>query len=101
MRGLFIGHPSGSAMPLVWAHAEYIKLCRSLLDGEILDRPPQTVPRYLKEKVISGHIIWRFNNKLRAMPAGRTLRVETLARSGSMGRNELLGHLSRLMALER
>ena len=29
-RGLFIGHPSGSAMPLVWAHAEYVKLCRSL-----------------------------------------------------------------------
>ena len=24
-RGLFIGHASGSAMPLVWAHAEYVK----------------------------------------------------------------------------
>ena len=33
-RELFIGHASGSAMPLVWAHAEYLKLCRSLLDGE-------------------------------------------------------------------
>jgi glucoamylase len=78
-RGLFVGHPSGSAMPLVWAHAEYIKLCRSLLDGKIFDRPPQTVQRYLEEKVTSGHIIWRFNNKVRAMPAGRTLRVETRA----------------------
>jgi glucoamylase len=29
--------------------------------------------------VASGHIIWRFNNKVRAMPAGRTLRVETRA----------------------
>ena len=27
-RALFIGNPSGSAMPLVWAHAEYVKLCR-------------------------------------------------------------------------
>ena len=78
-RGLFIGHASGSAMPLVWAHAEYIKLCRSLLDGEIFDRPPQTVQRYLVEKVTSRHIIWRFNNKVRAMPPGRILRVETLA----------------------
>ena len=77
-RGLFIGHASGSAMPLVWAHAEYIKLCRSLLDGEVFDRPPQTVQRYLEEKVTSGHIIWRFNNKVRAMPPGRTLRIETL-----------------------
>jgi glucoamylase len=78
-RGLFLGHASGSAMPLVWAHAEYIKLCRSLLDLEVFDRPPQTVQRYLTEKVTSGHIIWRFNNKVRAMPPGRTLRVETLA----------------------
>jgi glucoamylase len=77
-RGLFIGHPSGSAMPLVWAHAEYVKLCRSLQDGEIFDRPPQPVQRYLVEKTTSPHIIWRFNNKIRAMPAGRTLRVETL-----------------------
>ena len=78
-RGLFIGHASGSAMPLVWAHAEYVKLCRSLQDGEIFDRPPQTVQRYLVEKVTSRHIIWRFNNKVRAMPPGRTLRIETLA----------------------
>jgi len=76
-RELFLGHGSGSAMPLVWAHAEYIKLCRSLRDGEIFDRPPQTVQRYLVEKATSRHISWRFNNKLRAMPPGRILRVET------------------------
>ena len=46
-RELFLGHPSGSAMPLVWAHAEYLKLCRSLFDGHVFDRPPQTVERYL------------------------------------------------------
>ncbi len=76
-RELFLGHGSGSAMPLVWAHAEYLKLCRSLRDGEIFDRPPQTVQRYLVEKTTSRHISWRFNNKLRAMPPGRILRVET------------------------
>jgi glucoamylase len=78
-RELFMGHPSGSAMPLVWAHAEYVKLRRSLYDGAIFDRPPQTVQRYLVEKTSSARISWRFNNKLRSMPAGRTLRVETLA----------------------
>jgi glucoamylase len=31
--------------------------------------------------VTSGHIVWRFNNKVRAMPPGRTLRVETRAPS--------------------
>jgi glucoamylase len=78
-RELFNGHASGSAMPLVWAHAEYLKLCRSLRDGEIFDRPPQTVQRYLLKKTTSPHISWRFNNKVRTMPAGRILRVETLA----------------------
>ena len=77
-RGLFLGHASGSAMPLVWAHAEYLKLCRSLLDGRIFDRPPQTAERYLVQQITSDRIVWRFNNKVRAMPANRTLRVETL-----------------------
>jgi glucoamylase len=78
-RELFIGHASGSAMPLVWAHAEYLKLCRSLLESRIFDQPPQTVQRYLLQRTTSDRIIWRFNNKVRAMPANRTLRVETLA----------------------
>ena len=66
-------------MPLVWAHAEYVKLCRSLRDGGIFDRPPQTVERYLRNKTSSDRVTWRFNNKVRAMPPGKTLRVETLA----------------------
>ena len=78
-RELFLGHASGSAMPLVWAHAEYLKLCRSLFDGRVFDRPPQTVQRYLVQQTTSDRIVWRFNNKVRAMPANRTLRVETLA----------------------
>ena len=41
-RELFRGKPSGSAMPLVWAHAEHIKLLRSLADGQVYDMPPQT-----------------------------------------------------------
>jgi glucoamylase len=78
-RELLIGHPSGSAMPLVWAHAEYLKLRRSLADGEIFDRPPQTVERYLRRKTTSTRVTWRFNNKVRAISPGRTLRIETLA----------------------
>ncbi|MDQ2899845.1 MAG: hypothetical protein M3Y07_08595 [Acidobacteriota bacterium] len=53
--------PSGSAMPLVWAHAEYLKLKRSLRDGLIFDQPPQTVERYLKQKTVSPRMSWRFN----------------------------------------
>jgi len=47
-RELWVGGPTGSAMPLVWAHAEFLKLGRSLADGTIFDLPPQTVARYLR-----------------------------------------------------
>ena len=70
-RGLHFGRPSGSAMPLVWAHAEYLKLRRSLRDGRVFDLPPQTVQRYLTEKTVSPRMVWRFNHKIRSMPAGK------------------------------
>ncbi|HZY02483.1 MAG TPA: glycoside hydrolase family 15 protein, partial [Anaeromyxobacteraceae bacterium] len=76
---LFLGRPAGSAMPLVWAHAEYLKLVRSLADGRVFDTPPQPVERYQRRGTASGLVQWRFNHKVRDLPAGRTLRVETLA----------------------
>jgi glucoamylase len=78
-RELVLGRASGSAMPLVWAHAEYVKLCRSLRDRTIFDCPPQTVERYHRDRTTSHRVSWRFNNKVRAMPAGKALRIETLA----------------------
>jgi glucoamylase len=78
-RELYFGHASGSAMPLVWAHAEYLKLCRSLFDGRLFDQPPQTVERYLVQRTTSDRVVWRFNNQVRTIPANRSLRVETLA----------------------
>ncbi len=75
---LFFGRPSGSAMPLVWAHAEYVKLMRSFHDGRVFDMPPQTVQRYQVEKRVSLYSLWRHNHKIRTMKAGRILRIETL-----------------------
>jgi glucoamylase len=77
-RELQFGRPSGSAMPLVWAHAEHLKLHRALRDGRLFDLPPQTVQRYLTEKTVSARMVWRFNHKIRSMPVGKTLRIETL-----------------------
>ncbi|HUJ94586.1 MAG TPA: hypothetical protein VLW84_04915, partial [Terriglobales bacterium] len=78
-RELFLGKASGSACPLVWAHSEYIKLVRSLKDGRIFDQPPQTVKRYRVEKRQAAHCEWRFNNKCRVVPAGKTLRIAAQA----------------------
>jgi len=41
-----LGQPAGSAMPLVWAHAEYLKLLRSALDGKVFDRIDPVYERY-------------------------------------------------------
>lgn len=77
-RELFFGRPSGSAMPLTWAHAEYIKLCRSIRERRVFDLPDETVLRYLVHKTPSRHALWRFNQKVRTMPPGKLLRIETL-----------------------
>jgi len=74
-RELFFGKPSGSAMPLVWAHAEYLKLCRSLADGRIFDMPPQTAKRYSLVDKSSEITIWAFNHKIRSMNQGNILRL--------------------------
>ena len=45
-KGLFFGRSAGSAQPLVWAHAEYIKLLRSGVDGKVFDRIALVEARY-------------------------------------------------------
>jgi glucoamylase len=80
-RELFPGRPSGSAMPLVWAHAEYVKLRRSLESGHVFDLPSQTYERYVAHRNPPRFHVWRFNQKCRVIPPGRLLRVETHAAS--------------------
>jgi len=70
------GKPSGSAMPLAWAHAEHIKLLRSLADGAVFDRPPQPARRYLREKRVARVRTWRPDWRPPSIPAGRVLRLD-------------------------
>jgi glucoamylase len=57
-RRLRPGRPTGSAMPLPWAHAEFIKLAVSRSLGHPFDRPKATWDRYKGEgpqpKLFSG-----------------------------------------------
>ena len=79
-RELFTGQTSGSARPLVWAHAEFLKLRRSIADGVVFDRPPQAFARYVTAgKRTTPFAVWEFNNRIRTMKVGKILRVETLA----------------------
>jgi glucoamylase len=75
---LYLGRPSGSAMPLLWAHAEHIKLLRSLRDGAVFDMPPQTYARYVKSTPKPAPIVWRMDTKINRIAVGRMLRLEFL-----------------------
>ena len=77
--GLFRGRPSGSAMPLVWAHAEFIKLARSIALGHPIDRPEPAWRRYEGLVPTSIRATWRFSAPRASMPFGRHLRLEVLA----------------------
>jgi glucoamylase len=78
--GLKLGHPTGSAMPLVWAHAEYVKLCRSLDDKEVFDMPPAVTERYAAGSPPSvRHAAWRFGHPFNEIRRGLNLRLEVHA----------------------
>ena len=47
---MFFGRPTGGAMPLLWAHAEYIKLVRSAADGQVFDLIPEVADRYRRTR---------------------------------------------------
>jgi glucoamylase len=76
---LFFGKATGSAMPLAWAHAEYIKLCRSIKLKHVFDMPPQPRERYVEEKVCSEYEVFRFARKCKTMASGKKIRLEVFA----------------------
>ena len=76
---LFNGEATGSAMPLVWAHAEYVKLLRSLHERRVFDCPPQTLARYVASVNVPRIAQWRVAFPITTMPAGRRLRVDVIA----------------------
>jgi glucoamylase len=74
-RFLFPGKPTGSAMPLVWAHAEFIKLAISCGLDRISDRPQPVWQRYRGRRPAVTHAIWTKRFPLDEIDAGQTLCV--------------------------
>ena len=82
--GLYCGRSAGSAQPLVWAHAEYIKLLRSVADGEVFDRISVVADRYAvaqdKRTFQSRMEIFRTTRPISQMVCGGTLRITDASR---------------------
>src|SRR4029453_14282943 len=45
--GFVNGKPVGSASPLTWSAAQYVRLVRDLAAGRLLEQPASTTPRYV------------------------------------------------------
>jgi glucoamylase len=74
-RGLFPGRPTGSAMPLAWAHAEFIKLMISHHLGYPIDRPESVWRRYGGKKPAATCAIWCRNAPIGRIASGLSLLI--------------------------
>lgn len=72
---MFLGKPTGAAMPLMWAHAEYIKLLRSTRDGKVFDLIPEVASHFRTGRARARLEVWKHNRQVSAIPPGITLRV--------------------------
>ena len=72
----YFGRPTGSAMPLVWAHAEYIKLVRSASDNRVFDLMPEVADHYRNHsRHRQRYAMWTLHYPTRLAHPGETLRV--------------------------
>jgi len=60
-------------MPLAWAHAEYVKLACSILEGRPVDRPEPLWARYRGRRPAVYLWYWSPQAPIRVMPAGMRL----------------------------
>jgi glucoamylase len=76
---MYRGRPAGSAQPLVWAHAEYLKLLRSAADGRVFDRISVVETRYAVadgKRTFTNHIeIFEVTRPISSIVSGHTLRI--------------------------
>jgi glucoamylase len=74
---MFLGRPTGSAMPLMWTHSEYIKLLRSALDRRVFDAIPEVANRYLGGRQRRPlYEVWKRNRQVPMVKRGYVLRVQ-------------------------
>ena len=83
-RHMRLGGPTGSAMPLCWAHAEYMALTRSAHDGVCFDRIEPAFQRYVVKPARNTYQIWTFHHPIGHMPGAQTLRLAVAAEATIM-----------------
>lgn len=78
-RGLAPGRPSGSAMPLLWSHAEYLKLLAARASGKPVELLRSVEDRYAARPKAAAAWHWRPEAPFDPLPSGRALVIERRA----------------------
>src|SRR5215472_14324461 len=75
-RGLEPGKPTGSAMPLVWAHGEFLKLLRARQEKRPIELLNSVEKHLARKPENAGKWHWRTDTPFDALPPQRDLLVE-------------------------
>jgi glucoamylase len=76
-RHLVFGKETSAAVPLLWAHSEYIKLCRSAADGRSCELIEAAYDRYVRDyRQRSAVEVWKLNRQIPTIAAGTRLRIQ-------------------------
>lgn len=78
-RYLYPGKPTGSAMPLVWAHAEFLKLLAATAAGRPIELLDVVNARYAGKPPRAATWFWRADIPFDQLEPGRSLVVEAAA----------------------
>lgn len=74
--GLLYGRGTGAATPLMWAHAEYIKLLRSRADGAGCDVIAEVRDRYSVKKTFHAEMsAWKVNKPIKWTRSTHALKI--------------------------
>jgi glucoamylase len=76
---MYLGKPTTAAMPLMWAHAEYIKLLRSIRDGRVFDFIPEVAEHFRNGAGRRNFEVWKPNRRVPSVKPGWTLRIQAPA----------------------
>jgi len=74
--GLYPGKPSGSAMPLVWAHAEFLKLLAAQANGRPAEMLEAIESRYGGKIPEAARWHWRQSSPIDTLPTGKSILIE-------------------------
>ncbi|MEJ2058961.1 MAG: glycoside hydrolase family 15 protein [Gammaproteobacteria bacterium] len=74
-RRLYPGRPTGSAMPLAWTHAEFIKLVASRQEERIVDCPTAVWARYHGRRPEADRAFWSPAAPISRLAPGQTLTI--------------------------